>query len=784
MRMHSSPVRAGVLSLALAIVALATLPSSSPAMRGLGALAPRLAKLASPALRDAAPAQQAHALGLSADGLARRGRRVLAYVRFGAGAIASRGELQAAGASVIAASGRYQTVTVSALPGRMASIAGVAGVQSVTPVLAPETAAAQCPSGAIVSEGDAQLKANAARETNPGVNGTGVTVGILSDSFGQASESGEGGPIAIKAEDDVKSGDLPGVNGCLDASITPVDVLPGEDGPSDGSDEGRAMAQIVHDLAPGATLKFATAFTSDEISFANNIRALAAAGAKVIVDDVFWKGEPFFQDGPIAVAVNEVVKDGVTYFSAAGNDNLVDGEGHDIASWETPEYRDSGSCPPAVQAVPGANTTHCLDFNPGPTVDKTFGIKVEAGETLAIDMQWDEPWFGVGTDLDAFLLNSTGGLLAESVEDNLCGAPIEVLNWTNTSGGTRTVQLVVNRFSGSSPRLKFALLENGRGVSATEYPQSSGEDVVGPTIFGHSGAASAISVAAVRSTTKSSPERYSSRGPVRHDFGPVVNNTAAAPLGSPEILSKPDLTATDCVRTTFFSFFDDAELFPTPGWYFCGTSAAAPHAAAVAALMRQAAPALGPEGVRKALAGSAVSTFNSQYGSCDVGAGLIEAVGAMQKALAKTGTTGPACEPPEEKVPPEQAAAPGDWGGEVPPSPSGRSITPIYSPPSQPEEGEEETKRVSNLRTFFLQRPSKIIRTHRQQAKAVFRFSSNESDASFVCRVDGSFFRPCGARLARRFTLGWHVIKVAARDPAGNGDRTPASYSFKVKRVR
>ena len=91
---------------------------------------------------------------------------------------------------------------------------------------------------------------------------------------------------------------------------------------------------------------------------------------------------------------------------------------------------------------------------------------------------------------------------------------------------------------------------------------------------------------------------------------------------------------------------------------------------------------------------------------------------------------------------------------------------------------------MPNPRTFFLQRPSKVIRTHHHQAKAVFRFGSNESEASFVCRVDGSFFRPCPARLARQFPLGWHVVKVAARDAAGNGDKTPASYSFKVKRVR
>ncbi|HMC49444.1 MAG TPA: S8 family serine peptidase, partial [Solirubrobacterales bacterium] len=219
--------------------------------------------------------------------------------------------------------------------------------------------------------------------------------------------------------------------------------------------------------------------------------------------------------------------------------------------------------------------------------------------------------------------------------------------------------------------------------------------------------------------------------------------------------------------------------------HFCGTSAATPHAAAVAALMLDAEPAADPEEVRAALAASAaeVKAGTTSYRPCEVGAGLVEAVGAVEDILDPAAAAGQSCEPPESEVDPEEAAAAGNWGSEVPPAPSGRSITPIYTPPSQSEE-EEEAKRVPNPRTFFLQRPSKIIRTRHQQAKAVFRFGSNQSDASFVCRVDGSFFRPCAARLARRFTLGWHVVKVAARDAAGNGDKTPASYSFKVKRVR
>jgi hypothetical protein len=767
-----------ILLLAIALVAL---PASAVASRAVGKLSPRLVELVSPSLRTAAPAQQAKALSLASEGpasLARQGRRVLVYVRFTRGALAAREELDGAGAQVLDASGRYQTVTAAVTPSQLHAVAHLQGVAGVTPLLAPMTAAATCPSGAIVSEGDTQLKAHTAREED-GVDGSGVTVGILSDSFNQATEAadGSGEEIATKAADDVKSADLPGVgNEC--GNTTPVAVLKNEKNAAEASDEGRAMAQIVHDLAPAAHIDFASAFNG-ELAFAKSIKELAAAGAKVIADDVFYFEEPFFQDGPVAVAVNEVVEGGATYFSAAGNDNLLDTSGeHDIASWETPAYRDSGSCPPAVEARAGANGFHCLDFNPDPEkADRTFGIKVEPDSELTIDLQWDEPWKGVATDLDSYLLNASGFLVQESAEANVetSQMPVEVLSWLNESSTSKTVQLVVNRALGEgAPRVKLALLENGGGVEATEYPRSSGEDVVGPTIFGHSGSTRAISVAAVPFSSNSQPEPYSSRGPVIHGFGPVEGTTPAAPLGPPEeIISKPDVTATDCGKTTFFA------IFASPFWRFCGTSAAAPHAAAVAALMLDAEPAADPEAVRTALEGSATPV--GSFGSCVVGAGLVEAVGAVEEVLAQTGASAAACELPGPEVEPDEAAAPGNWGSEVPPPPVPPS-PPVVTPPVVEEE--KETARAPTLRTFFLQRPSKVIRTRHHAAKAVFRFGSSESEASFVCRVDGSFFRPCPARLARRFTLGWHVIKVAARDSAGKGDKTPASYSFKVKRVR
>ena len=105
-----------------------------------------------------------------------------------------------------------------------------------------------------------------------------MTVGVLSDSVNQ---------FAAAWPTRSTTGDLP----------ANVNVL--QDGPAGSTDEGRAMLENIHDIAPGAGLAFATA-DGGEVGFANNIRALAtAAHAKVIVDDVGYLDEPMFQDGII-----------------------------------------------------------------------------------------------------------------------------------------------------------------------------------------------------------------------------------------------------------------------------------------------------------------------------------------------------------------------------------------------------------------------------------------------------------------------------------------------------
>jgi subtilisin family serine protease len=752
-------------AIAGAFACLALLPAVAGAdlagSKGGGPLSPALEELATPAVAAEPLVSQSRHLGLPAGGpgsLLRDGGRVLVAVRFPRGVGVELPVLREAGARIVNAGARTQTVTVAISPRRLREVAAVPGVRAVWQLRAPivRTTEAQCEGGAVISEGLAQLRADDARDTFA-LRGSGQTVGVLSDSFDVAS-------AATDAHGDALSGDLPGPAGTCSEQQLPVDVL--AEGPPEGEDEGRAMLQIVHDVVPRANLAFATAFESEE-SFAENIELLArptsegGAGAGVMVDDVAWFEEPFFQDGPIAVAIDKVVADGTTYLSAAGNDNLIDSGGNEFASWEAPAFRESLGCPETIEKLAGFKGTHCMDFDPGLGVDRTFGITVEAGEVLTVDLQWAEPWFGVGSDLDAFLLSEAGKLLTGSFEENAGASgtqrPLEIVQWENTSTVAKTVRLAVNRFSGANPRLKFVLLQNGGGVAATEYPASSGEDVVGPAIYGHAGAASSIAVAAVPFNNGAKIEPYSSRGPVTHYFGPVEGSAPATQLGSPEVLAKPDLAATDCGATTFFAFLAGGT------WRFCGTSAAAPHAAAIAALVRQAKPTLPEQQVRAALIDTAVPV--GAFPAEAAGAGLLDAFAVIDGLPGPIeGGDGPSGQVPALEPPAEEPS-------------SGAAAPQVVVPPGEPPKPAVPSTRI-------LRHPLGLVRTTGRSARLAFRFGSDQSPVTFLCRVDRAGFRSCPGRFVRRYALGRHVVRAKARNSAGQTDATPAVFRFRVAASR
>ena len=211
-----------------------------------------------------------------------------------------------------------------------------------------------------------------------GYDGTGVKVGVLSYSAS---------PARVAAL--IASGDLP-------ANTV---VLSGQAGPSNGEDEGTAMMEIVHDLAPGAQPYFATAFNG-EASFAANIIALQAAGCKVIVDDVTYFDEGVFQDGPIAQAVNQVTAAGVTYFSSAANSgNLTSSTS---GTWEG-DFLNGGAVNGTLAAAGETGSFHNFGTAASP---QNFDVLTTT--TDFISLKWSDPLGASSNDYDLFILNSRG----------------------------------------------------------------------------------------------------------------------------------------------------------------------------------------------------------------------------------------------------------------------------------------------------------------------------------------------------------------------------------------
>ncbi len=453
--------------------------------------------------------------------------------------------------------------------------------------------------GATTSQTDGADRASNARATYAGLNGAGVTVGILSDSFNTA-------PVADKYVNDVASGDLP----------ANVNVLSDFSG-AGMTDEGRAMAQIVYDSAPGANLDFATA-EGGQGAFASNIKALRDAGAKVIVDDIMYLNEPMFQDGVVAQAVDNVTASGVSYFSSVGNQARSAYE----SAWHTGNVRADGSIPSAAGAPHFYGGT-TFNFNPSGTNDLN-SFTLGANQSILMSFQWDSPYFsasgttGSNNDMDAYVLNAGGNqIVGGSATANVGGDPTEVFQFQNTTGSSATFNLMLawNTAAGGPQPGYLKYVEFNRTAGNWAFNTNSGP------AFGHTNAATAESVAAARYDTTSfftgNPatvpqlESFSSAGAT-----PILFSTTGSRLAQSIIRQTPDITAADGGNTTFFGQqYSDGDTFPN----FFGTSCAAPAAAGVAALMLQKNPTLSPTQVDNALQNTAIDMDDPATAGFDTG---------------------------------------------------------------------------------------------------------------------------------------------------------------------
>jgi DNA-binding beta-propeller fold protein YncE len=69
-----------------------------------------------------------------------------------------------------------------------------------------------------------------------------------------------------------------------------------------------------------------------------------------------------------------------------------------------------------------------------------------------------------------------------------------------------------------------------------------------------------------------------------------------------------------------------------------------------------------------------------------------------------------------------------------------------------------------------------------KKRKAKFEFASDEPGSTFVCKLDKRDFAPCDASEKFKVKRRKHKLLVAAVDPAGNVDATPAKRKWKVRK--
>eukprot|EP00898_Chlorokybus_atmophyticus_P005630 jgi/Chlat1/6068/Chrsp4S00492 len=383
-----------------------------------------------------------------------------------------------------------------------------------------------------------------------------VKVGMLSDSFDSL------GGYAL----DIESNALP----------TNVDVL--SDFLGQGTlDEGRAMAQLVHSVAPDADLAFYTAYQS-EADYANGILALARSGCRVICDDIQYLDEPMFQNGIVAQAVNSVRARGVAYFSASGNNGFK--------SYRS-VFVDSG-----IQGSHKGTKLHQFGTEPGPTSRPItqqqfrFGLGV-----TSVVLNWDSPFYSVSgppgsrTDVDiSITLPKNSDLQIFSFGDtrNIGGDAYEILAVYNPTNFPEAASLSIEWVAGDKPGvIKYVVFTSDDRTGPLNFLTNSS------TCFGHAATTGSVAVGAAnyrdtRAYTGQTSEQESYSSPVGT---PLLFTETGMRLPQQQLV-KNLIMAVDGIDTTFFPPYPhgsdtNGNLQPE----FFGTSAAAPNAAAVAALL-------------------------------------------------------------------------------------------------------------------------------------------------------------------------------------------------------
>ncbi|MEH2084229.1 MAG: S8 family serine peptidase [Nostoc sp.] len=453
--------------------------------------------------------------------------------------------------------------------------------------------------GKVTTLGDRAIKANVARQFF-GVDGSGIKVGIISTSFNALSG----------LDTDIKSGDLPGKDNILGYN-KPVKIIADSSNPLYADDEGRALGQIIHDIAPGAELFFHTVLDDEdeaivtEESFSQAVSALVAQGVDIIVEDSVL-ASPLLQDGKAAKSVEYAVNKGVTFISAAGNNGGI--------SYER-KFR------VGAEFELGGLQFQAHDFDIGENIDIFQNVNVLEENTLIRPfLSWNEPTGKVESKYIQFLVNtpelpSLNNIVRISVSPNesLVDTALAVLSYAPNKGEELYFVIAKLADTENSKTDFFKWISGANGLDRSTDYEYIDESANNRTVYGSSNAPNSITVGATNIDNPTEIRSYSSRG-----GSPILLDSEGNRLTKPILRNKPEVYAPDGVET---AFAPDSRFA-----VFRGTSASAPHVAGLVALMLDRADGnLTPEEIRTKVQNTALSI--------EEGSGLVQADRAVIEAF-------------------------------------------------------------------------------------------------------------------------------------------------------
>lgn len=450
----------------------------------------------------------------------------------------------------------------------IATLPGVLSVQAPFPVRARETPPSpkspsnQIPtnsteSGSVMTEGDAIHRSNLPRAR--GVTGAGVKVGLLSTGIASWTASRD-------------LGDLP----------TTIEYT------SEGSHtKGIPVLEIVHDIAPNASLAFAPVETIQD--FVDGIDYLVnTVNCDIVFDNIGFYGEPYFDDGPVAQSVADIL-DKVVYISSAGDDAQL----HYQAL-----YTD-------IDPTTSVGTLNRHDFGGG---DTSLDITLPSGATLEATLGWSDPYGASGNDYDLYLFdNSLTKLLkySNALQDGNDTA-YEGLFYTNGLATPVTLKIVIDRTNGDARTLELFLYR----ISSMEYQTPS------DCVFAQAAVPGVISVGAIHASDPG------------HDTASPNSSPGPSTMHDGVVRQTPRLMGIDGVSIT------GVGGHPSP-YYSTGPSAA--HVAGIAALIMEAEPHLSLQHVRDRLEWACVDLGPAGYDNT-YGFGRLDAEIAVPPVIVPTRT--------------------------------------------------------------------------------------------------------------------------------------------------